>query len=129
MPEPEARAALNASMGPQLYRCGNLHSFVYVCVSLIASMGPQLYRCGNVMSPLAALASMDLLQWGRNFIVAETIPSVHTVRHRHNASMGPQLYRCGNRAVWLSLPFTPTSLQWGRNFIVAETLPADMTCP
>ena len=84
-----------ASMGPQLYRCGNSQLEVSRKESQQASMGPQLYRCGN--SPFAAAAGlMDLgfngaatlslrksttdpntrplvikLQWGRNFIVAE----------------------------------------------------------
>ena len=38
-----------------------------------ASMGPQLYRCGNLSwsSPGVDLDLLDSLQWGRNFIVAE----------------------------------------------------------
>ena len=83
-------------------------------------MGPQLYRCGNdvfeaKIDPLATsfngAATLSLrkqcnstrnngftilLQWGRNFIVAETVEA--------------------------SIKYTREwSLQWGRNFIVAET--------
>ena len=60
------------------------------------------------------------LQWGRNFIVAETIYVISRIFALITASMGPQLYRCGNLsvAVWLA---AGTALQWGRNFIVAET--------
>ena len=36
-----------------------------------ASMGPQLYRCGNVPLNKLVLANSGMLQWGRNFIVAE----------------------------------------------------------
>ena len=91
-----ADPTIGASMGPQLYRCGNYpvtHPFAQeqirfngaATLSLrklgagaarrrglaAASMGPQLYRCGNRWPPDA----------------------------KHDlgpASMGPQLYRCGN---------------------------------
>ena len=36
-----------ASMGPQLYRCGNGNNEVSFMITGHASMGPQLYRCGN----------------------------------------------------------------------------------
>ena len=35
-------------------------------------MGPQLYRCGNQGKDINILIESDMLQWGRNFIVAET---------------------------------------------------------
>ena len=60
-------------------------------------MGPQLYRCGNGNARSPVSDSRALLQWGRNFIVAETVTD----------SSGD-----GIEGV----------LQWGRNFIVAETL-------
>ena len=109
-----------ASMGPQLYRCGNEHSFCVCTAFRLASMGPQLYRCGN-----SQLCIIDM-----NVKLA--------------ASMGPQLYRCGNflgsilpqrscpcfnGAATLSLRkssddsrknYPTNQLQWGRNFIVAE---------
>ena len=107
-----------ASMGPQLYRCGNGVVPRYGDRSTEASMGPQLYRCGNSETTLYTLLD-GLLQWGRNFIVAETPSPVSSLnssprfngaatlslRKRLNrfnlvclrrASMGPQLYRCGN---------------------------------
>ena len=37
-----------------------------------ASMGPQLYRCGNDSSVGSVIGLYSALQWGRNFIVAET---------------------------------------------------------
>ena len=86
-----------ASMGPQLYRCGNSAYLLMPPTSRPpASMGPQLYRCGNrpVMPRIAD--SCVGLQWGRNFIVAETGKLVIAVREKGIASMGPQLYRCGN---------------------------------
>ena len=84
-----------ASMGPQLYRCGNRDKIHVIEMSNYASMGPQLYRCGNgswLIAPLAPSSSFNgaatlslrkyfpeggsrdipvTLQWGRNFIVAE----------------------------------------------------------
>ena len=108
-----------ASMGPQLYRCGNSIPILHPQSILNASMGPQLYRCGNLITSCTnsfgtpcfngaatlslrkfgliflCLILVSLLQWGRNFIVAE----IQRVRHRPT--------------------YRPT-LQWGRNFIVAE---------
>ena len=84
-----------ASMGPQLYRCGNLAGGSGPRREAAASMGPQLYRCGN----------------GRNRAI---------IRERFSASMGPQLYRCGNASEGSSGSIFCSTLQWGRNFIVAE---------
>ena len=108
-----------ASMGPQLYRCGNMRrelsprytrfngAAIYRCgwlrfergmdVGASASMGPQLYRCGNTASGTILALTLQWLQWGRNFIVAEMRHHLHKSQDRPNASMGPQLYRCGNR--------------------------------
>ena len=62
-----------ASMGPQLYRCGNMpYRDTALERGFLASMGPQLYRCGNKKKAGIALAGQIQLQWGRNFIVAET---------------------------------------------------------
>ena len=62
------------------------------------------------------------LQWGRNFIVAETGRILFgRVCGKCFASMGPQLYRCGNCSRKISCTVESASLQWGRNFIVAET--------
>ena len=108
-------------MGPQLYRCGNGSRLRFRPRKSDASMGPQLYRCGNSIIAHAAssifvcfngaatlslrkpstlpraLSTSRLLQWGRNFIVAETPPRPPGRRVFRPASMGPQLYRCGNQ--------------------------------
>ena len=57
-----------ASMGPQLCRCGNGDPSLSACC---ASMGPQLYRCGNLAVVSTVPTRHEPLQWGRNFIVAE----------------------------------------------------------
>ena len=134
-------------MGPQLYRCGNYTYHISYTRHVRASMGPQLYRCGNYLEMPDLQQRVDPLQWGRNFIVAETPLEAGPRSIRAlAASMGPQLYRCGNiasggasaekaqgfnGAATLSLrkrsptwrPCRPAAtLQWGRNFIVAETV-------
>ena len=84
-----------ASMGPQLHRCGKGFPGVYRPVLKHASMGPQLHRCGKKREWLE-LCRLKQLQWGRNFIVAESCHLCHGI----------------NLLGWL---------QWGRNFIVAES--------
>ena len=59
-------------------------------------MGPQLYRCGNAYMYPADRQSRCVLQWGRNFIVAEMARLNPVMSYDNDASMGPQLYRCGN---------------------------------
>ena len=60
-----------------------------------------------------------LLQWGRNFCVAEMGYFLGTGENYQAASMGPQLLRCGN---WIDhrRSIRINALQWGRNFCVAE---------
>ena len=41
--------------------------------------------------------SVSGLQWGCNFIVAEIIQGWTEREAEYRASMGPQLYRCGNQ--------------------------------
>ena len=82
-----------ASMGPQLYRCGNFIAMMLSGKIAIASMGPQLYRCGNLARVTAPAWPERLLQWGRNFIVAETKKGGGIPYLIFYASMGPQLYR------------------------------------
>ena len=85
-------------------------------------MGPQLYRCGNMARERQFGRELAVLQWGRNFIVAE-IWQRRLPGDRHApASMGPQLYRCGNANGLPPLALL-SMLQWGRNFIVVEMCP------
>ena len=73
-----AGLAQTASMGPQLYRCGNAKPGVLLLRLLVASMGPQLYRCGNASQLQPEPGRACALQWGRNFIVAETAPPLQS---------------------------------------------------
>ena len=154
-------------MEPQLYRCGNgittqcmvrwhgrFNGAATLSLRKFALMSDNkgLYHSFNEAATLSlwkygmresARYPDDSLQWGRNFIVAETLDHGFYAHIRRVASMGPQLYRCGNGAVTplaglqlcpcfngaatLSLrksakvkPSFSWKLQWGRNFIVAE---------
>ena len=86
----------HASMGPQLYRCGN-KSWSRAPFPLITCFNgaATLSLRKRVIATSLALRK-SVLQWGRNFIVAETSRMV------------------------VEFPL-PVQLQWGRNFIVAET--------
>ena len=90
------------------------------CLQARASMGPQLYRCGNLAKCTPCKVFLSALQWGRNFIVAEIEEHAGVLAAGGGASMGPQLYRCGNQAKGNEVQRRMTLLQWGRNFIVAE---------
>ena len=64
-------ALAQASMGPQLVRCGKLNHSLTTTYRPWASMGPQLVRCGKGPSDFD-LSHRSLLQWGRNLFVAES---------------------------------------------------------
>ena len=141
---------LRASMGPQLYRCGNSPCasgtprrsgcFNGAATLSLRKRGPRSRRssghtCFNGAATLSlrkqppgapTVLTDAMLQWGRNFIVAETMVGLGDDVTEALASMGPQLYRCGNtrhlRRSWGG----SFRLQWGRNFIVAETLHVQM---
>ena len=84
-----------------------------------ASMGPQLYRCGNTDAGATPAVGIKL-QWGRNFIVAETVILQTITEARHPLQWGRNFIVAETRRA----PATCTPcqrLQWGRNFIVAET--------
>ena len=93
--------------------------FTYTPAAVNASMGPQLYRCGNEPYLAAYTSGNRSLQWGRNFIVAEIF------KHSLTVSLTLRLQWGRNFIVAEMLKnalrfFTWASLQWGRNFIVAE---------
>ena len=95
----------DASMGPQLYRCGN--------IKRTDNHGPKSLRFNGAatlsLRKLAprphSSANAPLLQWGRNFIVAEIL--------LRGACVGR----------------LSAALQWGRNFIVAEIALKRRICP
>ena len=133
-----------ASMGPQLCSCGNLADTTEGRTARLASMGPQLCSCGNLeregikltderfngaatlqlrkrVSRRPAFRRPGLLQWGRNFAVAET-RIIHRVdqllSERFNGAATLQLRKHDAR---IDRCYDYGGLQWGRNFAVAET--------
>ena len=87
-----------ASMGPQLYRCGNQNALMILFRLRIASMGPQLYRCGNIHPPEPAVDRGRASMGPQLYRCGNTDPASPAPDMRR-ASMGPQLYRCGNKQV------------------------------
>ena len=118
---------LVASMGPQLYRCGNAASLAAAtqadpCFNGAAtlSLRKQFYQHLPWLASTSfnGAATLSLrkpvrdpflfgvlleLQWGRNFIVAETLNNSLQKQINELASMGPQLYRCGNGPLCMAL--------------------------
>ena len=88
-----------ASMGPQLYRCGNIPHRHPGRPVRVASMGPQLYRCGNAMRGRGSHASRCSFNGAATLSLRKFVIAVLPY-HRDQASMGPQLYRCGNLRIW-----------------------------
>ena len=109
-----------ASMGPQLYRCGNLTARRSGDTGNGASMGPQLYRCGNQDSAYIPSDRPSMLQWGRNFIVAETSRCRAPVRCVFPLQWGRNFIVAETPSPGAAVR-SSVVLQWGRNFIVAET--------
>ena len=117
-----------ASMGPQLYRCGNLPLLVGQPRRIHASMGPQLYRCGNVRNFHMVHHTCIRFNGAATLSLWKFDKTKARVLELEKASMGPQLYRCGNGFWVRSLCAKSRRLQWGRNFIVAE-MPAPPPSP
>ena len=86
-----------ASMGPQLYRCGNESTPCPPCpVRVMLQWGRNFIVAEISRSAISCAVVVNMLQWGRNFIVAEMVPYLSLYGFQSLASMGPQLYRCGN---------------------------------
>ena len=108
-----------------------------------ASMEPQLFSCGLLIMSLSRLSSSGLLQWSRNFSVADWMSREQetvcadtrfngaatfqlrivvdwpVVWDDNRASMEPQLFSCGLPNL-TGLQNTVKQLQWSRNFSVAD---------
>ena len=93
---PMCLLSTGASMGPQLYRCGNAGGLRLPFLGRAASMGPQLYRCGNEKQHSDDLADVVHASMGPQLYRCGNERRMLEARRRLRASMGPQLYRCGN---------------------------------
>ncbi len=107
-------------------------------------MGPQLLCCGNHAIKKAIPPADLILQWGRNFCVAEIAPEIHVARMVRDAFNGAATFVLrkfntvrlqgshvppfNGAATFVLRKFSATyvhktrerCLQWGRNFCVAE---------
>ena len=133
-----------ASMGPQLYSCGNysvipVHVWHWVSFNGATTLQLRKFADAGLLS-----CPTQLLQWGHNFTVAEMPPLGKKITIHDAASMGPQLYSCGNAQAATKVNINPDAsmgpqlyscgnygvsdtdhaidllLQWGHNFTVAE---------
>ena len=84
-------------------------------------MGPQLYRCGNVEWSDGTKSCRNWLQWGRNFIVAETSTSRTHSDSEKGRFNGAATLSLRKHSILRATRTLTHTLQWGRNFIVAET--------
>ena len=91
-----ARYDIVASMGPQLYRCGNTPWSGSAGTPGRSFNGAATLSLRKLVTSTDTAAAVGMLQWGRNFIVAETHHAELGMGRASSASMGPQLYRCGN---------------------------------
>ena len=107
-------------MGPQLYRCGNRHLWRGIRRSRDRFNGAATLSLRKPAACLSFSVLVLVLQWGRNFSVAET-------RSRIGKSKECGLLQWGRNFIVAETISSLTSttlqftLQWGRNFIVAET--------
>src|SRR5579884_3876848 len=87
---------LVASMGPRSNDRGNkpLHHHIHAGVS--ASMGPRSNDRGNSASGRRRTVTGDMLQWGRDQMIAEIRIFFGPTRLRKSASMGPRSNDRGN---------------------------------
>ena len=110
----------NASMGPQLCSCGNVLAAQPPAYPLPMLQWGRNFAVAETSAKHSKLCMEYRLQWGRNFAVAETRQKLLTETIKYKASMGPQLCSCGNLLV-REIDSRGVQLQWGRNFAVAET--------
>ena len=105
-------------MGPQLDSCGRDPKLYKECMQDLLQWGRNLIVAEG--PPILVYHPADqTLQWGRNLIVAEGIEPNDSRLGMILASMGPQLDSCGRRVPG-PVPRGVSTLQWGRNLIVAE---------
>ena len=107
-------------MGPQLCSCGNGDMMYAGMRRMLASMGPQLCSCGNPACWQCIRSAATLLQWGRNFAVAET-RAVHGLSLRRPALQWGRNFAVAETLEQFGSSQSRCGLQWGRNFAVAET--------
>jgi len=118
----------DASMGPRLFRRGNLRRWIEHNVTLKASMGPRLFRRGNTFHLPGNRNEERELQWGHVFSDVEIRSAEARTSSPDAASMGPRLFRRGNVASGASAYiYAYAELQWGHVFSDVEILTHSLT--
>ncbi len=84
-----------ASMGPRLFRRGNLGRNTISCMQTVASMGPRLFRRGNNVMDWVKDTANEASMGPRLFRRGNDMQELKLTKI-HNASMGPRLFRRGN---------------------------------
>ena len=80
------------------------------------------FSVAEMPTSCVARSAFNVLQWGRDFSVAEIFMVVESYANSLIASMGPRLFSRGNTATSDSNGLL-SMLQWGRDFSVAEIAP------
>ena len=87
-------ASTEASMGPQLVRCGMPNASGVKIGDTVLQWGRNLF-VAECYTGAQNRTHVWMLQWGRNLFVAECGGRHVEIRQGTAASMGPQLVRCG----------------------------------
>ena len=112
-------------MGPQLYRCGNCLLSCSISARCAGFNGAATLSLRKLPVELLHLSAMRWLQWGRNFIVAETSPGLSPAGGVMTGFNGAATLSLRKLLSCRQASARKFLLQWGRNFIVAETCMED----
>ena len=111
----------HASMGPQLYRCGNPPDRRLLLVSPPGFNGAATLSLRKQSMLDQKNLGIFTLQWGRNFIVAETGQTHQHLTWQRLSPNGAATLSLRKQRIRIISMWTARLLQGGRNFIVAET--------
>ena len=107
-------------MRPQLYRCGNsaINRLPFSCH--VRFNGAATLSLRKSMIIITEIMFRIVLQWGRNFIVAE-MDLLRADRVFFDSLQWGRNFIVAEMSICVCHPLGPSTwLQWGRNFIVAE---------
>ena len=99
------------SMEPQLFSCGLLLECLASCLAHEPSMEPQLFSCGLKVCEAAHVILPSILQWSRNFSVADcrTFHMIWSlILYSFNGAATFQLRIADWRPCWWCFPFDPS---------------------
>ena len=108
-----------ASMGPRLFRRGNLLGPFAVDPAPSASMGPRLFRRGNTSPPPSPRPAKSSLQWGHAFSDVEIVRGFGSRAARRGFNGATPFQTWKYRSSGRIGPCSGT-LQWGHAFSDVE---------